>query len=102
MFYTSWPEQFSKAIASRQVFDRADSIHFGIFRDKPVPIIGRQVLQSWIFVDYYRQFIEMKLTDPRLKTLIELSNQFVKRQMFATERYYEKGEQSLYEGYFMK
>lgn len=89
-------------LAKSIAFCPLHGIHFGMFRDKSVPIIGRQVLQSCIFADYYRQFSEMKVTDPRLSTLIELSNQFVKKQMISFEGYYEKGEQSFYEGYFTK
>lgn len=78
-------------------FNPLHGIHLGIFRDKSTIIRARQILQSYIFESYYRQYKDIKKNNPILQELIDLSDNFVKQQFLSMENYYDFSESVFYE-----
>ncbi|MEA4967964.1 MAG: hypothetical protein VB048_07620 [Bacteroidaceae bacterium] len=65
-------------------------IHLGIFRNRKTTLKQRQVLDSYIYHGYFRQYIELKNTDVVLRNLIDNSDIFVRNLFKRVEDYYLK------------
>lgn len=69
-------------------------IHLGIFKNKKTQMNQRQVLQSYVYKNYYSQYSELKNNDSIFIELLNYTSPFTKRIFDNMENYYFESEDS--------